>query len=280
MKRALMVLAAVVVLAGCHPRTIGRPRITYKSIDREALLAAYNRNASAIRSLSAKLDMTIHYVDNNKAAKRVVKAWLDLEQPAHISLRHDALGRELFYVLSDGHDFWIALDGALSGEGDVIYSGPLGALASNEYLLRPDWLLESFSLPTLPPTGTAAAVFEQHPDRYIFSFLDASSDPRLLARAVFSRADLRLSRYEVFDASSRLALDVEYASYKSFPQGEVPSLLSISWPLEDISVSVKARRIRINQKFHPGLWKFRWRSGARTVNITNRETGPTPDKDK
>ncbi|MCD6404346.1 MAG: DUF4292 domain-containing protein [Planctomycetes bacterium] len=280
MKRALLILAVAVLAAGCHPRTTGTPRITYKSIDREALLAAYNRNAAAIRSLSAELDMTIHYVDNNKAARRGVKAWLDLEKPAHLSLRHDALGRELFYVLSDGRGFWIALDGALSGEGDVVYTGSLDALKGNEYLLRPDRLLDSLSLPALPPAGTAVTVFEEHRDKYIFSFLDASSDPRLLARAVFSRVDLRLCGYEIFDTSSRLALGVDYASYKSLPQAEVPCLLGISWPLDDVSVSVKARRIKMDRKFSPRLWEFRWRSGARTVSLTDPSTGPTLDEDK
>jgi len=272
MKRFLTVCAVVLLCAGCAGRGREKPVVTYRSAEPGMLVAAYNSNAARIPSLSADLELTIIYTDEGRTKKRTVDAWLDVEKPARIRLKHDDISRPMFLVLSDGVHFWVCLDKAIAGGEDTVYTGTLAALES-EWLLRPDRLLSAFSLGRFPPDGATETVSETYSDRYIVSFL-GDKPLRMLSRATFSRVDLRLSRYEVFDAQNRLALAVDYREYKSGSGADVPSVVTADWPLEGFGFTAKARTATVGVKLHPRLWQFEWRPGAVIVDLDESRAEP------
>lgn len=264
MKRVVFV-AVLLLAVGCARRGREKAVITYKSAEPAALVESYNANAAKIDTLSADLELTLIFTEEGKRKKHTADAWLDIEKPSKIRLKHDAIGRDLFYVLSDGDRFWICLDRAIAGKADTVYTGTLKSLES-EKLLRPDRLLAAFSLGSFPPEGTKDTIHETYDDSYIVSFL--GRDPvRVFARATFSREDLRLSRYQVFDEKSRLALDVEYREYKSGSGADVPSVITADWPIEGFSFTAKVRSATIGVKFPPRLWQFEWRKDAAVIDL-------------
>ena len=268
MKKTALFAAVVVLAAGCTRRVREVPGITYKTADPAKLVAAYNENAEKIPTLSAQLEMTLTYKEEGKEKQRTLDAWLDVEKPARLRLRHDALGRDLFYVVSNGTRYWVGLDKAISGGEDTVYTGTLAGL-EGESLFRPDRLLAAFSLAKLPPAGTTESIPEVYNDRYVMLFLDGSAPGRVLAKATFSRVTFMLSRYEVFDEESRLALVVEYAYYTGVAGAELPGAVVITWPLDDLTVAAKVRSAKVGAELPPRLWEFDagWRRDAKQMEL-------------
>lgn len=283
MKRIVIaaVLGALVALGGgCPPPRVEiEPRVM-KSATYAELLESHNANAARIASLSADLKMTAHYSERGRAKKSAADALLNIEKPRRLRLKHyGGLGRPLFYVLSDGRRYWIALDHVLSGGDDVVYSGGIGAL-EQKYYLRPDWLLDAIALPALPPEGTVQQITEEHPDKYIFTFIDGARPPRIFARAVFSRADLALQKYRLFDAANRLALDVGYVDYNRVGNVRVPKDVFIAWPLADSSFAVRLTDTKVNLPFAPEVWQYHWYPDWKMIEDKPAPADRSPRKDR
>jgi len=282
MKKAIVLAVMTALAAGCISRQARREKaIEYKSADTAALVAAYNDNASKIHTLRAHVEMTLYLTDKGRTKRHTVDAWLDVEKPGHIWLKHDSMGRDLFFVVSNGKEFWVALDRSLTGDGDKVYTGEISAL-ENESILRPDRLLAAFSLATLPPEGTKATAVRSYNDRYVLTFLDGSEPPKVLGEATFSRADLKLSRFEAFDAEGRLALAVEYRALMDISGVEAPAVVYVDWPLEGMAMLAKARKAEIGVTFPAKLWEFRWRKDAEVIHVERGEaqekTEPRPSE--
>jgi hypothetical protein len=275
MRLCAAVFLVALAFFGCMPaRRAAAPPPVYLTATPEGLLGAYNANASRIPTLSAQLTLLFYQGDNRVPHRE--SAWLDVEKPDRISLRHDALGSELFNIVSDGTHFWIGLDHAIAGREDVVYTGELAGL-KHESFLRPDRLLAAFSLAPLPPVGAADSILESYNDRYVLDFVDDSRPKRILSKASFSRADLKLSRYQVFDEQSRLVLDIEYRSYMAIGDAYVPDTVFITWPLDRFAVQAKARDVKIGAPIPARRWVFRWRPDAEVVDIT-KSTEETPER--
>jgi len=266
--RKALVVALVLVAAGCRGRRVVRP-VEYRTMDRNALLAAHNTAARRISTLTADVRMTIFWVEEGAEKSHAAEAWLDIERPGRIRLVHDAIGRDMFYVLSDGERFWIGLDRAITGGEDSLTTGPLGGLDEYGYFMRPDRLLETAALPVLPPPGAADAVFAAYADRYVYLFPDAADPARLAARAVFSREDLRIAAWELFD-DSRLALRVEYQEYLAKGDVYAPHRLHVEWPAEGISAHMTLTRVKVGGELPPELWEYRWRENIPARKIENK----------
>jgi len=259
-------LAALVLMAGCAGARREAAAPVYRTAGAGELVASYNDNASKIPSLSANIEMTIYYTEEGRRKRYGAEAWLDVEKPGRLRLKHDAIGRELFYVVSDGSRFWVALDRSVAGGEDTVYTGAFKDL-EKESFLRPDRLLAAFSLLPLPPAGTSQTVFQAYNDRYVLEFLEGTEALRVLARATFDRTSLSLARYEVFDEESRLALDVEYQKYMNVSGAEVPELVSIDWPLDGMSVAAKVEKAKVGGELPARLWQFQWRKDARVIEL-------------
>ncbi len=284
MRRLLIATTLIALAAGCQPRPKTPGFSTYLSIDRHELLQMYNDNAAALSSLSADLKMTFFYVEKGRSRDKSVSAWLDVEKPSRLRLVHDSIGREFFCVVSNGERFHIGLDHALTGEDDVVYTGAFGVLPRVEGLsfLRPDLLLKAFALPPLPPTETSAsepaatgALHREYPDRYVLAWSDPGSG-RILAQATFSRVDLALSTYEVFDDRGRIIFEALYKHYSTVDRLRVPDLLLVHFPFENISVLVRLSKIRVAQTIDPRTWTFRWRDDVETIELEAPPQAPSP----
>lgn len=266
MRRVLPLALLTLALYGCRTTPAVAPA-SYKVSGRSALLASHNANAAAISTLSADLRIKAYIQKGAKLRVHGFSACLDLERPSRVRLVHDALGRGLFYVLSDGKRFWIGLDGALAGEKDTLYTGELAALRESEYFLRPDRLLGIFALPKLPPANNATTLFAAYPDRYVFHFVENSPGPALSATAVFSRVDLKLTELELFDRQGRLAVKVDYQTYQAVNGTYLPKRLHITWPLEDIAFVVKLSKPKVGEPIDQRFWQYRWRDDIETVQV-------------
>ncbi len=273
MRKTLILVMASVALAGCMgPRKHELPPV-YLTAGPEALLASYNDNAARIDTLSAEVSMTFTTPGKVRPRQYRVSAWLDVEKPGRLRLIHDSLGRELFDIVSDGNRFWVGLDRSITGEEDTVYTGRLGEV-EREWYLRPDRLMAAFSLAALPPADSAETFFEGYRDRYVLGFVDESKPRKVVSLATFDRRTLRLSRYQVFDESAQLVLDVEYRSYDEVGAAAVPDLLYIVWPQDNFSVVAKVSKIKVGVTLPARLWEFHWRDNAQVIEIGPPEASP------
>lgn len=279
MKR-ILVVATLIALAGCaRERVREAPQIRLTATP-QALLASYNENAGRIGTLSAELTMTFFYPGPKRTRQYRAAAWLDIEKPAKLRLKHDALGPELFNVVSDGTRFWVGMSKEVAGDEDVVYTGLLGEV-NREWYLRPDRLLAAFSLAQLPPPDAPEIAYEAYLDNYVLLFLDDSRPRRVAAKATFGRKDLKLTRYQVFDGNAELALDIQYRAYKKAGEAEVPSLLYIVWPKGGFSVLAEVKDVKLGVKIPPRVWEYHWKEDAKVIELgrpgTFEEVTPTED---
>ncbi len=261
--RKILIFMLIFVAAGCQRVRVVRP-VEYRTMEPTALLAAHNARARGISTLSADVRMTISWREDDKIKSHTANTWLDIERPSRIRLVHDAMGRDLFYVLSDGEWFWIGLDRAIDGERDTVTTGPVEALRESAWFLRPDRLLEITALPILPPQGAGDAITAEYPDRYVF-FFPAEAGSGLAARAVFDRKDLRLARWEMFD-NGQLALVVDYQEYLG-DEHSAPRRIHVDWAAEEISATMTLRRVTVGEELSPRLWEYRWRERVEVYEI-------------
>jgi len=270
MRRTVLVVMAIALAAGCAHAPRAAAPVVYKTATAETLVASCNANADRITTLSAQLQMVIHYQANKATRQYRAAAWLDIEKPGRLRLLHDALGPDLFFIVSNGNRFWIGLDKALAGGKDTVYTGTFGAL-TKESVFRPDRLLSAFSLSQFPPQGTRETLFEAYADRYVLTFVEGSAPAVITAKAIFGRQDLRLSSYQVFDEQGQLALQVDYAKYQTINGVDLPKSLFISWPLDQFAISATVTKATIGAALPPRLWEFKWRKDAEVVDLDATE---------
>jgi outer membrane lipoprotein-sorting protein len=276
MRRTALVLVAFALAAGCARAPRAAAPIVYKAATPETLLALYNANADKITTLAAELQMVIYYEADHATRQYRVAAWLDAQKPGRLRLRHDALGTDLFFIVSNGQRFWIGLDRSLAGGKDVVYTGTFGAL-TRESVFRPDRLLSAFSLSPLPPASASETLFEAYADRYVLVFVEGGESRRIAAKAIFGRTDLRLSSYQVFDGQSRLALQVDFKKYRTVNDVDMPESLFISWPLDHFAILATVTKATIGAALPPRIWEFKWRSDAEVIDLDAREAQEPPE---
>jgi hypothetical protein len=281
--RKIFVVTAVAVLAGCaRDRVREAPKVRLSATP-QALMAAYNENAGRIDSLSAQVMLTFYYPGPKRTRQYRAAAWLDVEKPGKLRLKHDALGPELFNVVSDGTRFWVGMSREVAGEEDTVYTGLLSEV-DREWYLRPDRLLAAFSLAELPPPDAPEVAYETWPDNYVLLFLDGSQPRRVAAKATFGRSDLMLNRYQAFDGNAEPALDIQYRAYKDVGGVNVPSLLYIVWPQDDFSVLAEVKDVKLAVTIPPRVWEYRWKEDAKVIELGRpgsfEEIAPTGDAPK
>jgi outer membrane lipoprotein-sorting protein len=187
----------------------------------EKLLANYNDQARAVQTLQATVDLI---PSTGTTYSGVIEEYHDVQgfiiaqRPATVRVIGQApvVAKNIFDMVSDGKEFRIYIP---SKNSFLVGSTTLAHPSNNPIEnLRPQHVVEALFWPEL--SSTANVLFEQFDMEsgryYILTLLRNGNGGKLeIARKIwYDRADLRVSRVQLFGAGGRLDADTQYSDWQ------------------------------------------------------------------
>ena len=303
--RFVLVVLLFVVLAGCAasekhaaPQTAIRAQL---DADQTELVESYNRQADAVHALNASVQMS---PTAGSAYSGVIHQYHEVSgfilaaRPALIRVIGQApiVSTNIFDMVSDGQTFRIFIP---SKNEFLVGPTQLERATTNPIEnLRPQHLLDAFFW--TPVSASESVVLEQvdvPPARYyVLSVLRGSAPTFEIARKIwFDRADLRVSRLQIYGPGGRLDSDIGYADWQEVPPPNVqangapegrdnsavgpltlPRTFRISRPQQDYQLSVVITKLALNTDIPADRFSLMQPVGTELVNLGAGQQEPQP----
>ena len=299
-------MALSIALAGCaatQKRAASQPVIQPAlESDQSQLVASYNRQADAVRALNASVLMTptaglaysgvIHEYHQ-------VSGFVLAARPALIRVIGQApvIGTNIFDMVSDGQTFRIFIP---SKNEFLVGPTQLERATKNPIEnLRPQHLLDAlFWTPIQEGESVVLEQVDAPPDRYYVLTVLRGGAPNLeIARKIwFDRADLRVSRMQIYGPVGRLDSDITYAGWQnaqatnSEPKTEAaatdrdsslgtllfPKTILIARPQQDYQLSLNITKLSLNADIPADRFNLSQPAGTELVNMGAGQEKPQP----
>jgi hypothetical protein len=295
----IVVLTVAPVLAsGCAIKT--RREVRKEEIrpqmeaTEEQLIGAYNQQVRAVRSLQATVDLI---PSTGSTYSGVIEQYHDVsgfilaKRPASIRVIGQApvVAKNIFDMASDGKIFRIFIPSKnvfLVGATSLLH--PSKKPIEN---LRPQHIVEALFWPEVPEH--AKVLFEQFdadPERYyILTVLRQTEGGNLeIGRKIwFDRADLRVSRVQIYGPAGRLDADINYSDWESVvtpPPGTTapatsftsfPRDLRIWRPQDDYRLQIRITKLTLNEEIAADRFELNQPPGTELVRA-GEETPKAP----
>jgi outer membrane lipoprotein-sorting protein len=262
-----------------------RPQLT---ATKQQLINAYNEQARAVRTINAAVQMTP--VAGSTYSGLIeeyhqVGGFVLAAAPENIRVIGQApvLGKNIFDMTSDGKTFHIFIPSK-----NKFLVGPTNLERPSEKPienLRPQHILDALFWPSFP--ASAQVLFEEAedaPDRYyVLTVLRGSNSSLAVARKVwFDRADLRVSRIEIFGPEGRLNSDIGYSDWQPAPAGGTaaaapaplfPRQIKIQRPQEDYQLTLSVTRVTLNGDIPDERFALEQPPGTELVRLETASQG-------
>jgi hypothetical protein len=291
---AVSLAVAVLPLSGCLFRT--RPveerysKAPLKEASQQELIDSINRQAEAIRSLKATVDIDTsvggakkgHYTDYKEIRGYVLArkpAWL------HFIGLMPIVRTTAFDMVSDGTQFkvWIPPKNRFVLGLNRMATPDTDRPMEN---IRPQNIYEAL---LIPPVDTALelAVMERgyetlhdgkgHPilqEDYELLVIrkDGDRGAALERRIVFSRTDLKPHRQYIYDENGKIATDARYAEYKDYDGASYPSRIEILRPQEEYDITLNMLKVEINHSLTDDQFVLEQPAGAEVVHLDHPQS--------
>ncbi len=279
-------MALALVGSGCaksHRRVIP-PALIRPSLEatREQLLAQYDQQARAVRSLNAAVELApvagSTYTGVIEEYHRV-KGFLLAERPARIRVIGQApiVGKDIFDMTSDSTTFRIFIP---SKNKFLVGSTELERLAKKPIEnLRPQHLLNALFWPEI--SAREPVLFEEAEDpparEYVLTVLrETAAGPEIARKIWFDRADLNVARIEIFGAGGRLVSDVHYGDWEPTDGLRYPREITLRRLHEDYQLGVHITRLTLNEEIAPERFRLEQPPGSELVRVGEEATGTKP----
>jgi outer membrane lipoprotein-sorting protein len=294
------------VLAGCAagqkhaaPQAAIRPVL---EADQAQLIDSYNRQADAVRTLSASVQMspTAGSAYNGVIHEyHQVSGFVLAARPAMIRVIGQApvVSTNIFDMVSDGQTFRIFIP---SKNEFLVGPTQLERATKNPIEnLRPQHLMDAFFWQQIQAGDPV--VLEQvdaPPARYYaLSVLHGSGSKLEITRKMwFDRSDLRVSRLQIYGPGGRLDSDIGYADWQDVPppspQGSgtpatadnqsaaSPAIFArtfrIMRPQQDYQLSVTITKLALNTDIPADRFSLTQPAGTELVNLGAGQQDPQP----
>ena len=259
------------------------------------LLAAYNEQALAVRSLQATVDM---FPSTGSTYSGVIEEYHDVpgfilaERPATVRVIGQApvVATNIFDMVSNGETFRIYIPSKNAFlVGATSLTRPSKKPIEN---LRPQHIVEALFWPELP--ASANVLFEQFnadPNRYyILTLLRPAAGGKLeIARKIwFDRADLRVSRVQLYGADGRLDSDIAYSDWQPVgvapaagaepvtAQTQYPRGIHIWRPQDDYKLEIVITKLSVNEAISADRFDLAQPAGTELVRVGEDSAGAQP----
>ena len=265
---------AWLAVAGCSvsQKTVVKPSETpgaLQSASRAELIAKYNRQADAIRSVNATVKMKLIGGSNYSGVieqYHEVNGFMLASKPANIRVIGQApvVGKNIFDMVSNGEEFRVFIP----SKKDFIVGPANLARPSKKPIenLRPQHLVDA--LLWAPIAEKAPVLFEQDNEPaarfYVLTVLRraasemgsaetsadssaAASDWEIAQKIWFNRADLNVARIETYAAAGVLSSDVTYGGWEAFGDARYARQIAVSRPADDYQLQITVVKATLNE---------------------------------
>lgn len=287
-----MVLLAVMALSssGCavsqkHAVPPGQVRVAQEAREatKEQLLAEYNRQARAIRTLNATVNLR---PTAGSAYTGVIEEYHEVNgfilaaQPSSIRVIGQApvVGKNIFDMVSDGETFRIYIPSKNKFiVGPTSLERPAKKPIEN---LRPQHLFDALFWQEIP--APAQVLFEEskQPDAfyYILTLLrKAGVGEWEIARKIwYDRADLKVKLIQTYSANGTLVSDVSYRDWQPAGEAEYPRQIGIMRWHDSYRLDVTITKLALNEPIEEGRFRLEQPPGTELVHVEEGTGGAQP----
>jgi outer membrane lipoprotein-sorting protein len=288
-----------ILAAGCAMKTRYEVKKEQMRPQREAsqeqLVASYNEQARAVRSLQATVDLV---PSTGSTYSGVIEEYHDVsgfilaQRPALVRVIGQApvVATNIFDMVSDGQIFRIFIPSKnmyLVGKTSLIR-------ASKKPIenLRPQHVVDALFWQEL--TADETVLFEQFdadPSRfYILTVLreDAGKKPEIARKIWFDRVDLRVSRMQLYGTAGRLESDITYSDWEPIeatagaggatlpPQTLFARDLHIWRPQDDYRLGIRITKLSVNETISADRFDLAQPAGTELVRLGEEPAGARP----
>jgi outer membrane lipoprotein-sorting protein len=290
-----MILASLLAV-GCvtikHRTTVQKEEIRPQLESNEAdLLASYNGQARAVETLQATVDLI---PSTGSTYSGVIEDYHDVtgfilaKRPAIVRVIGQApvVAKNIFDMVSDGKEFRIYIPSKNSFlVGSTTLARPSTKPLEN---LRPNHIVEALFWPVF--AADANVLFEQFdsdPGRYyILTLLRNGERGKLeIARKTwYDRADLKVSRVQLFGAAGRLDSDIAYSDWQTTDattasgapapkQPAFPRDIKIWRPQDDYKLEIRIVKLTLNETISDDRFDLPQPAGTDLVRVGEETPG-------
>ena len=288
--RALPVCVLLgVVMAGCavsqkHAVAPAQIRPAQKATKAQ-LITVYDEQARSVHSINAAVEMM---PVAGSTYSGLIEEYHDvggfilaaLPEKIRVIGQAPVLAKNIFDMTSDGKRFRIFIPSKnkfLVGPTDL--ERPADKPIEN---LRPQHILDALFWPAIATGETAGGqvLFEEaeaSPERYyVLTLLRPADSGVEIARKIwFDRADLRVSRMQIYGPNGRFDSDIAYSDWQSATPGGAgplfPRRIHIRRPQEDYELTVSITRLTLNSEIADDRFELEQPAGSELVQL---ETQP------
>jgi outer membrane lipoprotein-sorting protein len=260
--------------------------------DEGSLLASYNAQARAVETLQATVDLI---PSTGSTYSGVIEEYHDVtgfilaQRPELVRVIGQApvVAKNIFDMVSDGKEFRIYIPSKNSFlVGPTALSRPSSKPIEN---LRPNHIVEALFWPELP--AGAKVLFEQFdydPGRYYILTLlrDGEGGKLEIARKIwYDRADLKVSRVQLFGAAGRLDSDIVYSDWQPAETtpgtGDAPATAQSSYardikiwrPQDDYKLEINILKLTLNEPISADRFELAQPEGTDLVRVGEETSG-------
>jgi hypothetical protein len=249
---------------------------------KDQLLAKYNRQANAIRSVNVAVVFT---PTTGSAYSGVIEEYHEVNgfilarKPAQIRVIGQApvVAKDVFDMTSDGDTFRVFIP---SQHKFIVGSTTLERSAKKPIEnLRPQHLLDVLFWPEIP--AGAPSVFEEWEDGakrfYILTALRQTAGEWEIARKIwFDRTDLEVARVQIFATGGRVASDIRYAEWALAGEANFPRHIWLARPHEDYRLEIRITKVEVNEMIADDRFRLEQPPGTELVRANESSEGARP----
>jgi hypothetical protein len=301
---AISLAAAAALLAGCAAsrKTVVKPAqapVPLQTAAKGDLVAQYNRLAGAINSLDAAVILKL---TAGAAYTGVIEQYHEIngfilaQKPSNIRVIGQApvVGKDIFDMTSDGETFRIFIPSK-----NEFVTGPanLGRPAAKPIEnLRPQHLLDAIFWPPIPEGNPV--LFEQaaetsgaQPRYFILTVLQptggapgatniaaaGSTDWEIARKIWFDRADLTLSRIQIYAPGGIMTSETRYGGWDTFNGEKYPRHILLARPASDYQLEIGINKMTTNAPIASDRFVLNQPPGTRLVEEGEGMSGHSPE---
>jgi len=276
-----VILALAAALGGCSikstthiPTTEVRPLLDSTKAE---LMAQYEELSRSVRTVNAKVELAPHtgsqytgVIEDYKQVNGFVLA----VSPSHIRMIGQApvIGSRVFDMVSDGETFRISIP----PKGKFIVGPAHYEHAAKKPLenLRPQHILEAIFW---PPVDTGSMVLFDEEENggarfYALTVVSRGENPEVARRIWFDRADLNVSRVEVYEPGGKLVSVARYSDWQPAGEGgKYPRKIAVERPHDDYRLDVHITSLTLNGDVPADRFQLEQPPGSELVRVGDKE---------
>jgi len=287
------IFLAVLPATGCLFRT--RPveerysKAPLTESSQQGLIDSVNRQADAIRSLKATVDIDTsaggvkkgHYTDYKE-----IRGYVLARQPAslHMIGLMPIVRTTAFDMVSDGTQFrlWIPPKNRF-----VVGLNQMATPSTDQPMenIRPQNIYDSLLIPRIDPESEIAVrangyetlhdgkghdVLQEDYELIVLQKNDQGW--RLSRKIVFRRTDLKPDRQSIYDEDGKITTDARYAEYKDYDGVSYPSRIEIKRPQEEYDITLNVLKMEINHALADDQFVLEQPVGADVVHLDHPQS--------